>query len=89
MSDPLTAYLRAAFIARPEAVTPVKAAWHGFRDTLPADEAAKWSRSTFLAELVARGYTIGVIGRVAHVVGLSPRHVEWHVVGGRLEAAHA
>ena len=89
MDPVLRAFIRANFVERPEAVCPVKDIVHGLRASLPQEAVGDWSRSRVIAELSAAGFTIGNIGRVAHVAGLAPRGVEWQLVDGRLEAAHA
>lgn len=89
MDQSLARYLRAHFVERPEAVTPVKDIARAFIASLPPDAARSWTRGRVVAELSAAGYTVGILGQIAHVGGLAPRGVEWRAVDGRLEAAHA
>jgi hypothetical protein len=86
MDQTLARFLRTHYAEHPAAVTPVKAIVDEFRASGVALE--DWPRGRIVAELIEAGYTVGRVGRVAHVAGLAPRHIEWRAVGGRLEAAH-
>jgi hypothetical protein len=78
----------ASFVARctrhPAAVTPVKALFRQFGESLPEAKRSGWSRSNFLFELGRAGFYLSQIGNSDVVIGLGPPAGGWTIRDGRL-----
>ncbi len=58
MSHSLQACIRAHFVEAAGATVKLLEIVHGYKAGLPKPEAARWTRSRVVAELVAGGYTV-------------------------------
>jgi hypothetical protein len=68
----------------PSALTPLKAVWRAFNNSLPPGRKGAYSRDRFIGELVRAGFAIGELENVAHVVGLALPGAGWRVTDGQV-----
>jgi hypothetical protein len=74
----------------PAAITPVRAAWRAFNDSLPTGRRGSWSRDRFLGALIGEAsLSVGELEGRAVIVGLSVPGTGWTVADGQVKLAES